>query len=158
MARFERLAEDGRRSLAAGAPSRAAADLGQALGWWRGAPLAEFRSEPFAQAEIARLEELRAGVVEDRIEADLALGRHAAVVGELEALVAVQALRERLHQQLMIALYRCGRQADALAVYQKARRMLVADLGLEPGRAAAAAGARDPGAGPLAGPPAGSLA
>ena len=97
-------------------------------------PLADFRSEPFAQAEIARLEELRAGVVEDRIEADLALGRHAAVVGELEALVAAHPLRERLHGQLMIALYRCGRQAEALAVYQKARRTLVEELGLEPGQ------------------------
>ena len=133
VARFERLAEAGRRALAAEDPGRAAADLGEALALWRGPLLADFRSEPFAQAEIARVEELRAGVVEDRIEADLALGRHAAVVSELEALVAVQALRERLHQQLMIALYRCGRQADALAVYQKARRMLVADLGIEPG-------------------------
>ena len=133
VARFERLAEAGRRALAAEDPGRAAADLGEALALWRGPLLADFRSEPFAQAEIARLEELRAGVVEDRIEADLALGRHAAVVSELEALVAVQTLRERLHQQLMIALYRCGRQADALAVYQKARRMLVADLGIEPG-------------------------
>ncbi len=133
VARFERLAEAGRRALVAEDPGRAAADLGEALALWRGPLLADFRSEPFAQAEIARLEELRAGVVEDRIEADLALGRHASVVSELEALVAVQTLRERLHQQLMIALYRCGRQADALAVYQKARRMLVADLGIEPG-------------------------
>jgi DNA-binding SARP family transcriptional activator/ABC-type transport system substrate-binding protein len=133
VARFERRAEAGRRALAAEDPGRAAADLGEALALWRGPLLADFRSEPFAQAEIARLEELRAGVVEDRIEADLALGRHASVVSELEALVAVQPLRERLHQQLMIALYRCGRQGDALAVYQKARRMLMADLGIEPG-------------------------
>ena len=133
VARFERLAEAGRRALVAEDPGRAAADLGEALALWRGPLLADFRSEPFAQAEIARLEELRAGVVEDRIEADLALGRHTSVVSELGALVAVQPLRERLHQQLMIALYRCGRQADALAVYQKARRTLVADLGIEPG-------------------------
>jgi YVTN family beta-propeller protein len=133
VARFERLAEAGRRALAAEDPGRAAADLGEALALCRGPLLADFRSEPFAQTEIARLEELRAGVVEDRIEADLALGRHASVVSELEALVAVQPLRERLHQQLMIALYRCGRQADALTVYQKARRTLVADLGIEPG-------------------------
>jgi YVTN family beta-propeller protein len=133
VARFEHLAEAGRRALAAEDPGRAAADLGEALALCRGPLLADFRSEPFAQAEIARLEELRAGVVEDRIEADLALGRHASVVSELEALVAMWPLRERLHQQLMVALYRCGRQADALAVYQKARRTLVADLGIEPG-------------------------
>ena len=107
----------------------------EALALWRGAPLADFRYEPFAQAEIARLEELRTGVVEDRIEADLALGRHADVVSELEALVAAQPLRERLHGQLMIALYRCGRQAEALAAYQEARRTLVEELGLEPGPA-----------------------
>jgi YVTN family beta-propeller protein len=133
VARFERLAEAGRRALAAEDPGRAAADLGAALALCRGPLLADFRSEPFAQTEIARLEELRAGVVEDRIEADLALGRHASVVSELEALVAVQPLRERLPQQLMIALYRCGRQADALAVFQRARRTLVAELGIEPG-------------------------
>jgi DNA-binding SARP family transcriptional activator len=129
---FERLAEDGRRALAAEAAGRASAVLGEALALWRGAPLADFRFEPFARAEIARLEELRAGVVEDRIEADLALGRHAHVVSELEALVAADPLRERLHQQLMVALYRCGRQADALAAYQKARRTLAEELGIEP--------------------------
>ena len=132
VALFERLAEEGRRALAAEAPGRASAMLGEALALWRGAPLADFRFEPFAQAEIARLEELRAGVVEDRIEADLALGRHAHAVGELEALVAADPLRERLHQQLMVALYRCGRQAEALAAYQKARRTLADELGIEP--------------------------
>jgi ABC-type transport system substrate-binding protein/DNA-binding SARP family transcriptional activator/streptogramin lyase len=129
---FERLAGEGRRALAAEDPGRASAVLGEALALWRGAPLADFRFEPFAQAEIARLEELRAGVVEDRIEADLALGCHAHVVGELEALAAADPLRERLHQQLMVALYRCGRQADALAAYQKARRTLADELGIEP--------------------------
>jgi ABC-type transport system substrate-binding protein/DNA-binding SARP family transcriptional activator len=129
---FERLADEGRRALAAEAAGRASAVLGEALALWRGAPLADFRFEPFAQAEIARLEELRAGVAEDRIEADLALGRHAHVISELEALVAANPLRERLHQQLMIALYRCGRQADALAAYQKARRTLAEELGIEP--------------------------
>jgi YVTN family beta-propeller protein len=132
VALFERLADQGRRALAAQAPGRASAVLGEALALWRGAPLADFRFEPFAQAETARLEELRASVVEDRIEADLALGRHAYVVGELEALVAADPLRERLHQQLMVALYRCGRQADALAAYQKARRTLAEELGIEP--------------------------
>jgi YVTN family beta-propeller protein len=132
IARFERLADDGQRCLAAGQASRAAGQLREALVLWRGSPLADFRFEPFAQAEIARLEELRAGVVEDRIEADLALGRHAHLVGELEALVAADPLRERLHEQLMVALYRCGRQADALAAYQKARRALAEELGIEP--------------------------
>jgi ABC-type transport system substrate-binding protein/DNA-binding SARP family transcriptional activator/streptogramin lyase len=132
VALFERLAGEGRRALAAEAPGRASAVLGEALALWRGAPMADFRFEPFAQAEIARLEELRAGVVEDRIEADLALGRHAHVVGELEALVVADPLRERLHQHLMVTLYRCGRQADALAVYQKARRTLAEELGIEP--------------------------
>ena len=135
VARFERLAEAGRRALAVQDPGRAASDLGEALALWRGPPLDDFRSEPFAQAEIARLEELRTRVVEDRIEADLALCRHADVVGELEALVAVQPLRERLHGQLMVALYRCGRQAEALRAYQAARRTLVEELGVEPGPA-----------------------
>ncbi len=132
--RFERLAGEGRKALAANAPERAAAHLREALALWRGAPLADLGDEPFAQVEIARLEELRIGLIEDRIEADLALGRHADVVTESEALIAAHPLRERLHQQLMIALYRCGRQAEALASYQSARRTLVADLGLEPGR------------------------
>ena len=131
--RFERLAGEGRGALAAGAPGQAAAFLGEALALWRGAPLAEVSDELFAQAEIARLNELRAGVIEDRIEADLALGRHGDVVSELEALIAVHPLRERLYQQLIIALYRCGRQAEALAVYRSARRVLMQELGIEPG-------------------------
>jgi len=132
--RFERLAEDARCLLAAGAADRAAQGFREALALWRGAALADFRNEPFAQAEIARLAQLRAEVVEDRIDADLALGRHTALISELEALVAAQPLRERPYQQLMIALYRSGRQADALAVYQRARRMLVDELGIEPGQ------------------------
>ncbi len=131
--RFERLAGEGRRALAANAPGRAGGHLREALALWRGAPLADVGDEPFARAEIARLEELRAGVLEDRIEADLALGRHVELVSELEALTAAFPLRERLHQQRMIALYRCGRQAEALAAYQAARRMLVDELGIEPG-------------------------
>jgi YVTN family beta-propeller protein len=131
--RFERLAGEGRGALAAGAPGQAAAFLGEALAQWRGAPLAEVSDELFAQAEIARLNELRAGVIEDRTEADLALGRHGDVVSELEALIAVHPLRERLYQQLIIALYRCGRQAEALAVYRSARRVLMQELGIEPG-------------------------
>ena len=131
--RFERLAGEGRRALAGNAPGRAAADLREALALWRGEPLADISHEHFAQAEIARLEELRASAVEDRMEADIALGRHADVVGELGALVAAHPLRERLYRLLMIALYRCGRQADALAVYQSARGVLVQELGIEPG-------------------------
>jgi YVTN family beta-propeller protein len=133
--RFERLAEEGHRALAANAPGRAVSRLSAALQLWRGNALGDLSSEPFAQVEIARLEELRLGAVEDRIESDLALGRHTAVVGELETLVAVHPLRERLHEQLMLALYRSGRQAEALAAYQSARRTLVEELGLEPGPA-----------------------
>jgi tetratricopeptide (TPR) repeat protein len=96
--------------------------------------LADFAYEPFAQAEIARLQEARLTVLEDRIEAELALGRHRELVAELDALVREQPLRERLLAQLMLALYRSGRHADALASYQSARRALVQDLGIEPGR------------------------
>ena len=130
--RFERLACEGRRALAANAPGEAAADLREALGLWRGEPLADISHEHFAQPEIARLEELRAGAIEDRVDADISLGHHADVVSELGALVAVHPLRERLYQLLMIALYRCGRQAEALAVYQSARSVLVQELGIEP--------------------------
>jgi len=130
--RFERLAAQGRRALEDSAPDRAAADLREALALWRGAPLSDVSQERFAQGQIARLEEMRAGVIEDRIEADLALGRHGDLVGELQALVGAHPLRERLYQQLMIALYRCGRQAEALAVYRSARRTLVQELGIEP--------------------------
>ena len=130
--RFERLAGEGRRALAANAPGQAASDLREALALWRGEPLADIGHEHFAQPEITRLEELRASAIEDRMEADIALGRHADVVSELGALVAAHPLRERLYQLLMIALYRCGRQAEALAVYQSARSVLVQELGIEP--------------------------
>jgi YVTN family beta-propeller protein len=133
--RFERLVARGRSALAANAPGQAGASLRAALQLWRGNALSDLSCEPFAQVEIGRLEELRLGAVEDRIESDLALGRHADVVSELEALVAVHPLRERLHGQLMIALYRCGRQAEALGAYQAARRTLVEELALEPGPA-----------------------
>ena len=132
--RFERLVEEGRSALAANAPGPAAASLRAALQLWRGNALGDLGDQPFAQVEAARLEELRLGAVEDRIEADLALGRHATVVSEIEALVTVHPLRERLRGQLMIALYRCGRQAEALEAYQAARRTLVEELGLEPAR------------------------
>ena len=109
--------------------------LREALGLWRGPPLADFAFDSFAQEEIARLEELRLAAIEERIDADLALGRQADLVAELEALVAHHPLRERLRGQLMLALYRSGRQAEALQVYQDARHVLVEELGLEPGRA-----------------------
>jgi DNA-binding SARP family transcriptional activator len=101
----------------------------EALALWRGPALAEFR-EPFAETEARRLEELRLSCLEDRIDADLALGRHAVLVGELEALVVHHPLRERLHAQLMLALYRSGRQAQALAAYQRLGRMLATEFGL----------------------------
>jgi predicted ATPase/DNA-binding SARP family transcriptional activator len=129
---FVRLSEEGRTALATGDAARAADTLRNALALWHGAPLADLPWEPFAQAEIVRLEELRLTAQEDRIDADLALGRHGQLVGELEGLVAEHPLRERLRGQLMLALYRSGRQADALAVYQRARRTLVDELGIEP--------------------------
>ena len=104
-----------------------------ALGLWRGAALADLADEPFAAAEIRRLEELRLRATELAIDADLAAGRHAEVVGELDALVAQQPLRERLHAQRMLALYRSGRQAEALEAYREARSALVEEVGVEPG-------------------------
>jgi predicted ATPase/DNA-binding SARP family transcriptional activator len=130
--RFELLASRGRERLAAGDIEGASADLHESLRMWRGAPLADFTYETFAQAEIARLEELRLVALEDRTEADLVAGCGAELVSELEALVAAHPLRERLRSQLMVALYRAGRQADALAEYQDARRVLVDGLGIEP--------------------------
>src|SRR5829696_1815087 len=131
--RFERLVAEGRSELAAGRPERAVAALEDALSLWRGAPLAELAYEPFAQREIARLDELRVAALEALIEAKLALGAHAEVVGRLEALIGEHPYRERLRAQLMLALYRCDRQADALQAYQDARRKLVEELGIEPG-------------------------
>jgi DNA-binding SARP family transcriptional activator len=109
------------------------ASLNEALALWRGHPLAQLAYEPFAGTEIARLEDLRLSALEARIDAQLALGRHAALIGELEALVRQEPLRERLRGQLMLALYRSGRQAEALEVYRQGRRALDEQLGLEPG-------------------------
>jgi DNA-binding SARP family transcriptional activator/streptogramin lyase len=134
LGRFERLLVDGRGLLAAGEADRAAEGLRAALGLWRGPALSDVAFEPFAQAEIARLEELRLAALEERIEADLVLGRHAELVPELEGLVREHPLRERLRAQLMLALYRSGRQSEALDAYQQARRLLSTELGLEPGR------------------------
>jgi DNA-binding SARP family transcriptional activator len=131
-ARCEHLLAEGRHALAQGRAAEAAEQLRSALALWRGSPLADVAYEPFAQGEIARLDDLRLVLLEERIEADLALGRHADLVGELEALVAEHPLRERLRSQLMLALYRSERQADALESYQQARRVLTDELGLEP--------------------------
>jgi predicted ATPase/DNA-binding SARP family transcriptional activator len=133
--RFERLLGEGRAALARGKAETARATLAEALALWRGAPLADLDTVPFAQREAPRLEELRLAAVEERVDADLALGRHADLVAELEPLTAAHPLRERLRGQLMLALYRAGRQADALAAYQDGRRALVDELGLEPGDA-----------------------
>src|SRR5207249_3762468 len=130
-----RLLSEAEARAATGDAAGAAGSLREALALWRGAPLADFTYEEFAQPEIARLEELRLRAVEERIDADLACGRHAALVPELEALVAEHPLRERLRAQLMLALYRSGRQAEALEGYRAARETLVEELGLEPGPA-----------------------
>jgi DNA-binding SARP family transcriptional activator len=130
--RFERLVHAGRGALRAGDVRRARSLLENALGLWRGPALAEFAFDAFAAPEITRLDELRLGALEERIEADLALGAHDEVVGELEGLVAAQPLRERLRGQLMLALYRSGRQAEALSAYRNAREALVDQLGIDP--------------------------
>src|SRR6266542_3140547 len=131
-ARFERLAAEGRRALAEGDPGKASSLLAEALGLWRGPALAEFTYEPFAQAEISRLEELRLEATEDRVEAELASGRHAEVVAELESLVGSHPFRERVRGQLMLALYRSGRQAEALEAYRRGREVLAEELGIDP--------------------------
>jgi DNA-binding SARP family transcriptional activator len=133
--RFERLLAEGRAALEAGDYADASDQFRRALALWRGAPLSDFSYEGFVQDEIKRLEELHVATLEDRIEADLALGRHDELVPELEALATRHPLRERLRGQLMLALYRAGRQAEALESYRAARRTLLAELGIEPGRA-----------------------
>jgi len=130
---FERLFREGREALARGDAGEAAATLRSALALWRGAALADLLYEPFAATESERLEERRIMALEDRIDADLALGRSGELVPELEALVREHPLRERLLGQLMLALYRSGRQAEALAAFQAARHRLAEELGLEPG-------------------------
>jgi DNA-binding SARP family transcriptional activator/pimeloyl-ACP methyl ester carboxylesterase len=129
--RFRRLHEEGRTLLARGDAASAAARLRDALGLWRGPALAEF-AEPFAAVEGAHLEELRLTCVEDRVDADLAVGSHDALVGELETVIARHPHRERLRGQHMLALYRAGRQPEALAAYQQYRRTLDDDLGIVP--------------------------
>jgi DNA-binding SARP family transcriptional activator len=133
--RFERLCSEAHVALETGEHAEAAELLQRALALWRGSPLCDFAYERFAQDEITRLEELHAAAIEDRIDADLALGRHAEVVPELEGLVSRHPLRERARGQLMVALYRSGRQAEALEAYRAGRRTLLAELGIEPSRA-----------------------
>ena len=130
--RFERLVDEGRGLLARGRAVDASERLREALALWRGPALADFAYESFAQEAVSRLEEIKLAAVELRIDADLALGRHEALVAELEALVAEHPLRERLRRCLMTALYRSGRQAEALDAYQGARRVLVDELGIDP--------------------------
>ena len=130
--RFGTLAEQGRRALTENDPERAAGLLREALEVWRGPPLADLRFEPFAQPEIRRLEELRLAALEDRFDADLESGRYAELVAELEALVDEHPLRERLNRQLVVALYRAGRQAEALEAYRAARTRLIDEIGVEP--------------------------
>jgi YVTN family beta-propeller protein len=133
--RFDAQAAKGRAALERGEAADAAELLRGALMLWRGPALADFAYEGFSQAEAARLDEARLAALEDRIDADLATGEHAALIGELEAFVRDHPLRERLRGQLILALYRSGRQAEALEHYQQARRRLLDELGLEPGRA-----------------------
>ena len=132
--RFERLVAAADRAMADGAADEAVQSITEALSLWRGPPLADLAYEPFAQAPVVRLEELRLAALELRVDAELALGRHAQLIGELQALAREHPLRERLWGQLMLALYRDERQAEALEVYRDARRRLVDEVGIEPGR------------------------
>ena len=132
--RFERLADEGRRALAAGDVETAADGLRSALSLWRGSPLAEFIDADFARFEVMRLDERRLSALEDRVDADLLVGRHRDVVGELEVLATENPLRERIQAQRLLALYRSGRQADALARYRELAERLRDHHGLEPGR------------------------
>jgi predicted ATPase/DNA-binding SARP family transcriptional activator len=131
--RFELLAARGAAELTGGEAEAAAATFREALGLWRGPAYQDVCYEEFAQAEVARLEELRLAVLEDRIEADLALGRHRELVPELEALVSEQGGRERLWGALMLALYRSDRQAEAIELFGRAREAMLEELGIEPG-------------------------
>src|SRR5262249_55720241 len=133
LARFEEHVERARAAGGRGEDAVAASELRTALALWRGAPLADLAFEPFAQTAAMRLEELRLDALEARVEADLDIGRASELVGELSVLVREQPFRERLRASLMLALYRSGRQADALDAYREARRVLVDELGIDPG-------------------------
>jgi DNA-binding SARP family transcriptional activator len=131
-ARFERLVAEGRSALDGGHAVRAASLLADALECWRGAAFGEFAEEDFARSDARRLEELRLSATEARVDAELALGHHSELIGELETLTSAHPLRERLWGQRMLALYRAGRQAEALRVYQELRTTLVDELGIDP--------------------------
>lgn len=131
--RFAAALEAGRQALAAGRAEHAAVVLREALALWRGPPLSDLTFAPFAEGAIVRLQEQRLVAIEERIEADLTNGRHAVLVGELRQLVAVHPTRERFVSQLMLALYRCGQQAEALETFHAARRVLISEIGVEPG-------------------------
>jgi DNA-binding SARP family transcriptional activator len=133
-ARLEALLEEGRRAHWQGSLDEAARLLRAAERLWRGPALADFSFEEFARLEIARLEELRLLTIAERVDVELALGRHPILVCELTRLVGEHPFDERLRGQLMLALYRSGRQADALAVYREAYKVLGAELGIRPGR------------------------
>jgi DNA-binding SARP family transcriptional activator/ABC-type transport system substrate-binding protein len=133
LVRFEQDIDAGERALAEGHAAEAAKVLNEGLRLWRGEPLAEISDEPFVRAETSRLKELRLAALQARIDADLALGLQVRLVGELESLVDENPYRERFRAQLMLALYRAGRQGEALAVYAKTRELLVGELGIEPG-------------------------
>ena len=130
--RFEALLESARAAVGQGHPERAAAALGASLAMWRGAALADHRFDEFAQRAILQLEELRVQAEEDRLAAELALGRGTQLIAQLRSLLAEHPLRERLRAHLMLALYRAGRQAEALETMREGRRLLADELGIEP--------------------------
>ncbi|MGH3040356.1 MAG: AfsR/SARP family transcriptional regulator, partial [Gaiellaceae bacterium] len=131
--RFERLVREGRQALVAGHAEEAAATLDRALALWRGPPLAELALDASVDGALARFGELRLSGLEDRFEAELLLGRHTELVAELEEFVRAHPLREHARAQLMVALYRSGRQSEALQAYRDARMLLAEELGLDPG-------------------------
>jgi len=132
--RFEALVADGRALVAQGDADEARRRFGSALALWRGPPLSDFTFDDFAQEEIGRLQELQIAATEDKVDAELAVGLSAELVPELEALISRHPLRERLRGQLMLALYRAGRQVEALAAYRETRSTLLGELGIEPSR------------------------
>jgi DNA-binding SARP family transcriptional activator len=160
VARFERLLVAARAAVRGGSWREAAGRAREALSWWRGEPLADIESETIALRDVPRLAELRLQAVEIRIDADLRLGGHAEAIAELPRLRATHPLREQFHALLMRALYQCGRQAEALEAYQRARDVLVTELGVEPGPGLQELHQRiltaDPALSPLVAPPAGA--
>ena len=131
--RLEALMDQGRRALSSGDPSAAASAFREGLALFRGAPLEDLQYAPFHRAEVGHLDDLRLAAIELRIDAELALGEHSDVIGELSALIAKHPLRERFWEQLMLALYRSGRQGEALATFDRVRRHLAEELGVDPG-------------------------